>query len=65
MAHFPARNVDQVGHHGAGRRPIARTGALEQQATREVAFRHNRIGRAIDMGQRVIDRHQMRLNPLE
>ena len=49
-----ARDVDQVGDHCARGRPVARARALEQQPAGEIAFRHHRIGRAVDMGERMI-----------
>jgi hypothetical protein len=48
----------------AGGRTIARARALKQQATGEIAFNH-RIGRAINMGQQIVERHQMRRHALE
>lgn len=63
--HLAARDVDQVGDDRAGGRTFAGARTLEQEAAREVALGHHRIGRAVDMGQRMVARHQVRLNALE
>ncbi|QYU67233.1 tripartite tricarboxylate transporter permease [Leptolyngbya sp. 15MV] len=70
--HLPPRmaasgpgDVDQVGDHRAGGRPVARARALEQQAAGEIAFGHHGVGRAGDMGERMPLGHQARPDPLE
>jgi long-chain acyl-CoA synthetase len=64
-AEFTARDIDQIGHDGAGRRPVARTRALEQQPADEIALRHHCIGGAGDMRQRVAERYEVRVDALE
>ena len=64
-AQISPRNVDQIGDDRAGGRPGPGTGALKQQAAREITFRHHRIGRARHGGKRMAAGHQARANPLQ
>src|SRR5690606_16065784 len=52
-------------HYGARGRPVPGAGALEQQPAGKIAFHHDRIGRSIDGRQRMFERNQTRLDPLE
>ena len=63
--HGLAGDVDQVGDHRAGGRPIARARALEQQAAREIALRHHRVGRPVDVRERVLARDEVGMDALE
>ena len=64
-AGLAAGDVDQVGDHRARGRAVAGAGALEQQPAGEIAFGDDRVGRPVDMRERVVARHQVRLDPLE
>ena len=62
---FAAGNVDQIGDHRAGCGAIAGPRALKQQPAGEIAFGNDRVGRAVDMRQRVRARNQARPDALQ
>ena len=59
-----ARDIDQIGDHGARGRARARATALEQCLADEIAFRHHGVEDALDMGDRRIERHHARMHAL-
>src|SRR5712664_3242246 len=60
----PARHVHKIGDDGRGGRPLPRTAALEHGGADEVAFDHDGVEHALDMGDRRSERHHAGMHPL-
>src|SRR3546814_2283680 len=61
---FPYTTLFRSDHRRCGG-AVAGAAPLEEEAADEIALRHHGVQRSVDMGERMVERHQHRMDALE